>query len=111
MRMEVIDEKRNDESYDDVDAIIDPFLDDMPTTIASLRTGLAQIERMELALRNVLAMSAKLRKKDPELHKHLDRFCEEAGVQRSVLRGQTKYAVYIDDSHEGAFRGTGEDKT
>jgi len=44
-------------------------------------------DRMETALRNALMLSHRIRKTDPESADHLVRFCLEAGVQGSVLRG------------------------
>lgn len=42
--------------------------------------------RAELELRNVLALSNKLQKKDPENAGHLQRFCARAGIVPSVMR-------------------------
>lgn len=47
----------------------------------------AQAARMHLALRNVLALSHRIAKRDPENAGHLRRFCASAGVVPSILRG------------------------
>lgn len=44
-------------------------------------------DRMETALRNVLMLSHRIRKTDPENADHLVRFCRGAGIEGSVLRG------------------------
>jgi hypothetical protein len=41
---------------------------------------------MELALRNVLALSHRMRKTDPTNAEHLRRFCEAAGVVPQIIR-------------------------
>lgn len=43
-------------------------------------------DRMETALRNVLMLSHRIRKTDPENADHLARFCREAGIEPSILR-------------------------
>jgi hypothetical protein len=49
---------------------------------------LARAEKAELALRNVLALANRdVRKVAPQLAEHLVRFCREAGVEPSILRG------------------------
>ncbi len=47
----------------------------------------ATLLRMRLALRNVRALAKRTAKANPETSKHLLRFCEEAGVTGSILRG------------------------
>lgn len=44
-------------------------------------------DRMSLSLRNVLMLSKRIRKTDPENAEHLVRFCREAGIEDSILRG------------------------
>lgn len=45
------------------------------------------LAKMHLALRNVRGLALKTAKANPETSKHLLRFCEEAGVTGSILRG------------------------
>jgi len=48
----------------------------------------AEAARMELSLRNVLAMAMRMTRASqlPETAAHLIRFCREAGVEPSILR-------------------------
>ena len=46
-------------------------------------------DRMSLSLRNVLMLSNRIRKTDPESAEHLVRFCREAGVEDSVTRAES----------------------
>lgn len=48
----------------------------------------AALARMRLALRNVRGLAKKTAKANPETSKHLLRFCDEAGVTDSILRGE-----------------------
>ena len=44
----------------------------------------------ELALRNVMLLAQKMKRKHPELAGHLLRFCSDAGVRPTILRGESK---------------------
>lgn len=46
----------------------------------------AENDQMSTALRNVLMLSKRIRKTDPENAEHLVRFCREAGVEDSIVR-------------------------
>jgi hypothetical protein len=54
---------------------------------AAMAAKNAEIERLKSALKNVRALAMQLRKVDPTNAAHFLRFCEEAGVVGSVLRG------------------------
>ena len=42
--------------------------------------------RLELSLRNCLALACQKRSRDPEAWGHIIRFCREAGIEPSILR-------------------------
>ena len=42
--------------------------------------------RLELSLRNCLALARRMQSKDPEAWGHVIRFCREAGIEPSILR-------------------------
>jgi hypothetical protein len=48
----------------------------------------AEVERLTLGLRNVLALTGRLRKRDPVAAGHLRRFCADAGVYPEILRAE-----------------------
>lgn len=49
--------------------------------------GWCEADVLRLALRNVRGLALKTAKANPETSRHLLRFCDEAGVTGSVLRG------------------------
>lgn len=72
-------------------------LESLEASVCALRDGYrdeyedslqADRDRMELALRNVLALTRRIAKVDPENAAHLRRFCAQAGVELTVLRGE-----------------------
>lgn len=48
--------------------------------------GAEEAERLRRALKNVLALSHRIRKTDPENAEHLRRFCAEVGVVPEITR-------------------------
>jgi hypothetical protein len=58
---------------------------------SSARSGRigADADRLRLALRNVRGLAKRLRRTDPVNADHLLRFCDDAGVVDSILRGSS----------------------
>jgi hypothetical protein len=61
---------------------------------------LAEVRKARLALRNVLALSHRIRKTDTENADHLVRFCASAGVEATVLRAEPCPHLWVQ--YEGA---------
>ena len=63
-----------------------------------------EVKRLRLALRNVMRLALRMKRKLPEMTEyadHLLRFCASAGVAPSVLRGEDPASDVGDILHEG----------
>jgi hypothetical protein len=59
-----------------------------------------QAEKMERSLRNCLMLATRNMRKEGGDWEHIIRFCKEAGVEPSFLRGQAINHIILDDDAE-----------
>ena len=69
--------------------------------VAERQAEQEQADKMEQALRNCLILATRnMRREGGGDWEHVIRFCKEAGVVPSFLRGQTINAIILDDAAE-----------